>query len=809
MPDTTTSLDLATLSVPIAGMTCTSCSTRIEGVLRNTPGVEMANVNFAAERAEVSFDPERMHEADVVAAIQKAGFSVPDHSVELKITGMTCASCVTRIEKVLAKLSGVRKVSVNLAEETANIEVAQGTATAADMVLAVQQAGYTATVRTGENAELVAEEAAANRRAKKEFWFLMGSAALTLPLVLQMGWQLLGFEFTLPVIVQLALATPVQFVAGARFYRAAWGALRAFTGNMDLLVALGTSAAYGLSIVLISVPELGDGSLHFGASAAVITLILVGKWLEGRAKRGTTGAIRALMRLRPEDAKVLRDGNEVEVPASAVTRGDIVVVRPGERIPVDGTIAEGTTHVDESLVTGESLPVEKQSGDRVTGGSMNVEGFVHIQATTVGADSTLSKIIAMVQGAQGSKAPVQKLVDRISAVFVPVVLLVALIAFGGWMLYGAPATVAIINAVSVLVIACPCALGLATPTAIMVGTGAAARAGILIKDAEALERAHHTTVVVFDKTGTLTRGQPVVTDVVAGEGLTEEQLITLVASAQQGSEHPLARAVLKRAEKDGLQLSAVEGFRSVPGRGLAATVKGEGFRVGNRKLLEEAGIEMVDFEDRAIALEEEGRTVMWVARVAPDKSLLGLVAVGDEIKEGALEAVQRLERASVKTVMLTGDNRRTASAVARALGISDLRAEVLPEEKSAEVRKLSADAEVVAMVGDGINDAPALAAADIAFAMGTGTDVAMETAGITLMRGEPGLVADTISISRATYRKIRQNLFWAFIYNIIGIPLAAMGLLSPVVAGAAMAASSVSVVSSSLLLGKWRPGRRL
>lgn len=795
-----------TVRMPVLGMTCASCATRIERVLKKSGGVEDASVNFASEQAEVSFDPNRMSEMDIAAAIQKAGFEVPDQKIELKIAGMTCAACVTRIEKVLGKLAGVQRVSVNLADESASVWAVPGTAAPADIVLAVEKAGYQASIRTGENAELVAEEEAAQRRAQREFWFLIGAAALTLPLMAQMVWQLLGFHAALPVMVQLALATPVQFVAGARFYRAAWGALRALSGNMDLLVALGTTAAYGLSIALMIAPELGDGHLHFGASAAVITLVLLGKWLESRAKRGTTGAIRALMQLRPDNAKVVRDGGEVEVPASAVARGDIVVVRPGERIPVDGLLVNGNTQVDESLVTGESLPVEKQPGDLVTGGSMNGDGFVRIRATTVGSDSTLAKIIGMVQGAQASKAPVQRLVDRISAIFVPAVVAVALITLAGWLLFGTPVSTAIIYAVSVLVIACPCALGLATPTAIMVGTGAAARAGILIKDAEALERAHHTGTVVLDKTGTLTRGQPVVTHVVADD---EASLIRLVASAQQGSEHPLARAILERAESDGAVLPPVEAFRSIPGRGLAATVQGAELRIGNRRLLQESEIDMSLFEERAVALEEEGRTVMWVARTTPEVALLGLIAVGDEIKPGAVEAIARLERAGVKTVMLTGDNRRTAAAVARALGVGDVRAEVLPEEKAAEVTRLGNGDHLVAMVGDGINDAPALAAADIGFAMGTGTDVAMQTAGITLMRGAPGLVADSISISRATYRKIRQNLFWAFIYNIIGIPLAAFGVLSPVVAGAAMAASSVSVVSNSLLLAKWKPGGRI
>nr|MBC8267124.1 copper-translocating P-type ATPase [Rhodospirillaceae bacterium] len=604
-------------------------------------------------------------------------------------------------------------------------------------------------------------------------------------------------------MLQLLLATPIQFGTGLRFYKPAWGALKAGSGNMDLLVVLGTSAAYWLSVAILMVPELaGDGHLYFEAGAAVFTLVLLGKLLETRAKRGTTAAIRALMDLRPETARVQRDGAEVEIPSSLVQSGDVVVIRPGERIAVDGDIIDGVSTCDESLITGESLPVAKQVGDTVTGGAINGEGLLKVRATTVGSGSALARIIALIQSAQATKAPVQRLVDKIAAVFVPIVVAIAALTFAGWMIFGAVDTsTAIINAVTVLVIACPCALGLATPTAIMAGTGSAARFGILIKDAEALERAHRVNTVVLDKTGTLTEGKPSVRQVVAIDG-DAEALIILAASAQQGSEHPLAHAVLERAGKS--PLAHLKAFKSHPGRGLEAELDDLSLLIGNRRLLDEQGVALGSLEDQCVSFEEDGATVMWVAEKGPELRLLGLIAVADAIKAGAETAVAQLKRAGIETVMLTGDNARSAASIALAAGVDRVIAEVLPEDKAREVRSLQAAGRTVAMVGDGINDAPALAAADIGIAMGTGTDVAMHTAGITLMRGDPELIAASIRISSATYSKIRQNLFWAFIYNIIGIPLAAAGLLSPVIAGAAMAMSSVSVVSNSLLLKRWK-----
>jgi len=598
----------------------------------------------------------------------------------------------------------------------------------------------------------------------------------------------------------------VQFGLGWRFYRAGWKALRAGAGNMDLLVALGTTAAYGMSIYLLF-RHAGHGMphLYFEASAAVITLVLLGKWLEGRAKRQTTDAIRALNALRPATARVVRDGSEIELPVEQVKVGDLVAVRPGERVAVDGTITAGRSHVDESLITGESMPVAKTAGDRVTGGAVNAEGALTVLTLAVGAETTLARIIRMVESAQAGKAPIQRLVDRVSAVFVPAVLGIAALTLLGWVVATGNWELALINAVAVLVIACPCALGLATPTAIMVGTGVAARHGILIKDAEALEVAHAVTRVAFDKTGTLTEGRPALVAIHAAAGQTRDDVLRLAAALQQSSEHPLARAVMDKARAEALVLPQALDARALPGRGLEATVSGQVLVLGSSRLLRELGPDAAALAAEAEALEAQGRTVSWLMRRNGEAAeLLGLLAFGDSVKASAHAAVARLHALGVRTVMLTGDNRGSAEAVARELGIQDVRAEVLPGDKAALVHELRQAGEVVAMVGDGINDAPALAAADVGIAMSTGTDVAMQTASITLMRGDPRLVADALDVSRRTYNTIRRGLFWAFAYNVIGIPLAALGYLSPVFAGAAMALSSVSVVGNALLLRRWR-----
>ncbi len=787
---------VATVSLPVRGMTCAACSTRLEKVLGKVEGVSAASVSLAAERADIRFDPGVTGPAPLAEAIGRAGFSVPDDEMELSISGMTCAACSTRLEKVLARLPGVASAQVNLATERARLSFLPGTVAAADAVAAVEKAGFGARLVTGTDEQWVREEAEHRRALRRQVLMFSVSALLTLPLVAMMAGELLGIhELMLAPWVQLLLATPVQFWIGWRFYVGAYKSLRGGAGNMDVLVALGTSAAYFLSAWNVA---RGHGHLYFEGAAVVITLVLLGKMMEHRAKRSAAGAIRALMKLRPDTARVERDGRLVEVPAGAVAVGDVVVVRPGERLPVDGTVVEGESQADESLITGESLPLAKALGDAVVAGSVNGDGLLRVRADRVGAESTISRIIGMVQGAQASKAPVQKLVDRISAVFVPAVVSVAALAFLGWWLVGGDAEAAFVAAVSVLVIACPCALGLATPTGIMVGTGVAARHGILIKDAVALERAHHANVVVFDKTGTLTEGHPAV---VAVDG--EADLLLLAASAQQGSEHPLGKAVLARAVGEGLGLHPVSEFRSLTGRGLVATVDGRALAIGSPRLMAEREVEMAPFAEAAEAEEAKGRTVMWVAE--GDRAL-GFIAVADPVKPSAIEAVARLRAMGVETVMLTGDNRRAAEAVAGVVGIDRVVAEVLPEDKAAEVARLKGEGRVVAMVGDGVNDAPALAAADIGVAMGTGTDVAMQAAGITLVKGDPALLPPALSVSRATYAKIRQNLFWAFFYNLVALPAAALGFLTPVVAGAAMAFSSVSVVTNSLLLRRWRAG---
>jgi P-type Cu+ transporter len=723
-------------------------------------------------------------------------------TIELDVEGMTCASCVRRVEKALSAVPGVLGTSVNLATERATVEATS--AVPADALrAAIEKAGYTAREPVVNSTEPAAGSRLPDWRP------VASSAALTIPLVAPMLLSLLGIDWTLDGWVQLALATPVQFWLGWRFYRSGAKAIRARAGNMDLLVALGTSAAYGLSAYLLfRHPDHGAPHLYFEASAAIITLVLLGKWLEARAKGQAADAIRALNGLRPTTVRLRRDGAEIELPIEQVSVDDVVLVRPGERMPVDGEVLEGRSHVDESLITGESLPVVKGAGDRVTGGSVNGDGALTVRTLAIGAETTLARIIRLVESAQAAKAPIQRIVDRVSAVFVPVVLGIALVTLAGWLFAAADWEVALINAVAVLVIACPCALGLATPTALMAGTGIAARHGILIKDAQALEVAHSVTTVALDKTGTLTEGRPSLVGVIPGAGQPGAEVVRLAAALQQHSEHPLAQAVLARARADQVVVPVAQSARALPGRGIEAVVQGRRLLLGSTRLLRETGASPAALAGESRRLEDQGRTLSWLVETGADGGspvVLGLLAFGDAVKPSAREAIARLQALGIRTVMLTGDNHGSARVVARELAITEVRAEVLPADKAAVVRELRATGEIVAMVGDGINDAPALAAADVGIAMSTGTDVAMETAGITLMRGEPRLMPDAIEISRRTYRKIKQNLFWAFAYNVLGIPLAAFGLLSPIVAGAAMAFSSVSVVSNALLLRRWRP----
>ena len=732
------------------------------------------------------------------SATHATGYAVAPREIEIAIQGMTCASCVARVEKAIAKVPGVAAASVNLATERATVRAAANVDLEA-VTRAVADAGYQARPIMEEGAEQ-----AAPVPILPDWWPVVIAALLSLPLMAPMIGMLFGRHWALSPLAQLALATPVQFWLGARFYVGGFKAVKARAGNMDLLVALGTSAAYGLSIYMMvthagaSVPHL-----YFEASAVVITLVLLGKWLETRAKRNTMHAIRALQALRPERARVRRDGVESDIALSAVRAGDFVVVRPGERVPVDGEVREGESHVDESLITGESLPVAKAPGERVTGGAINGDGLLVIETRAVGAETTLARIIRMVEHAQAVKAPIQRLVDKISEVFVPVVLVIAVVTLTAWGFATDDWERALLNAVAVLVIACPCALGLATPAAIMVGTGVAARHGILIKDAEALETLHKVTRVVFDKTGTLTEGRPSVTRI-ESPGMPEDDALRLAATAAAGSEHPLARAVAAFAKARGITVAAASAHRALAGRGIQAELNGEQIYFGNDRMMQELNIGTAHLDAVAARRRAEGRTVSWLAR---ERTLIGLIAFDDAPRALAAEAIARLHARGIYTVMLTGDHRASAERIAAVLGVDDLRAEVLPEDKVNAVNAYKADGETVAMVGDGINDAPALAAADVGIAMSSGTDVAMHTSGVTLMRSDPMRVVEAMDISSRTVRKIRQNLFWAFIYNVIGIPLAAFGMLNPVIAGAAMAMSSVSVVTNAALLRRWKPDR--
>jgi len=722
-------------------------------------------------------------------------------TLDLPIGGMTCASCVGRVERALRKVPGVQDASVNLATESARITYAPSEEMEARLRRAVRDAGY----EPGSAAAADGHEPSTWAGAAP----VAAGVLLSLPLLAPMLGQAFGVHWMLPAWLQFVLATPVQFVLGTRFYKAGWHALKALSGNMDLLVAIGTSAGWGLSVWLWL--SAGTDHLYFEASAVVVTLVLLGKWLEARAKRQTTDAIRALHALRPEIAHVLgRGGAERDVPVAEVLTGDRLVVRPGERIPADGTVEQGQTQVDESMLTGEPLPVAKAEGGKLTGGSINGEGRVVLAVTAVGQETVLSQIIRLVEDAQAAKAPIQRLVDQVSAVFVPVVLAIGLATLLGWLWAGAGVETALIHAVAVLVIACPCALGLATPAAIMAGTGVAARHGILIKDAQALEIAHRIDTLAFDKTGTLTVGQPRLAAFVAAPGVDEADALAAAATLQAGSEHPLARAVVGAAKERGLAVGQPDAVRAVPGRGSEGELGPRSFLLGSLRWMEELGVPPGALEGEVPRLEADGATLsLLVERRTGGLTPLALLAFADEPKAGAGEALAALRERGLRLVLISGDNQAAALAMGQRLGLreSEVMAEVLPADKAARVAALKEGGHLVCMVGDGVNDAPALAAADVGMAMATGTDVAMRAAGITLMRGDVSLVGGALDISHRTVRKIRQNLFWAFAYNVAGIPLAALGFLSPVVAGAAMALSSVSVVTNALLLKRWRMRR--
>tara|TARA_R110001599_G_scaffold100094_2_gene256404 strand:- start:16259 stop:18712 length:2454 start_codon:yes stop_codon:yes gene_type:complete len=793
------------ITFAINGMSCAGCASSAEKALNGLDGIGTASVDFATERAQVS--PGGVSAAALVQAVKDAGYTPETSWVDLDITGMTCSGCAASVERALENVPGVADAEVNLALERARVTwLGHDVATAA-LVDAVKVAGYGAQPRFSD-AEARRQHAAAQadvaaRALRLDALILAGAIIVTAPLVAMMVLPAFGVAYHVPAWAQMALATPVQFIAGARFYVGAWRAVKARSGNMDQLVALGTSAAYALSVwMMLNQGINAVGHLYFEASAVVITLVLAGKLLESRAKRGTTAAIRKLMDLRPERARVQRDGNVVEVAIEQVQIGDTVVVMPGARIPVDGTLTSGRAEVDESLLTGESVPIAKTSGDMLRAGAINGSNEVHLSATRIGEDTTLARIVRLVESAQTGKAPVQRLVDKVSAIFVPSVIAIAAVSLISWLVAGAGAETAIINAVSVLVIACPCALGLATPTAIVAGTGAAAKAGILIKDIGVLERAHALDVVAFDKTGTLTKGAPALTDIVA-YGRSEDDMLRIAAAVQTGSEHPLARAVLAAAEaRDVLGLKAEDVLAHV-GSGVEGRVDGARVLIGNRGMMKAVDINIdAKIEGDLARIEKLGRTAVLVAI---GNVVSGVIGLADTVRSETPLAMRMLAQRGIQTVMLSGDSADAAKAIASEAGLADVRAGLTPDSKVDAIHELQGAGRIVAMVGDGINDAPALAAADVGIAMGSGTDVAMESAGITLMRPDPRLVAGAIDAARVTWNRIRWNLFWAFIFNVVGLPLAALGYLSPEVAGLAMALSSITVVTNSLLLRGWKP----
>jgi len=786
----------------ITGMTCAACANRIEKNLSKVEGVKKVNVNLATEKAAIQYDPKQASIESILEKVKKTGYGVQEEKAKFDIIGMTCAACATRVEKGLNKVDGVIKASVNLAMETANVEYIPGQVSVDQMIAAVKKAGYDAKLKGewNEDYEKNAREKAYKIQRNK---FLIG-AIISIPFLIQMVSDLVmhyggGFSFHMNPWIQLILATIVQFFAGGHYYRDAYHAVRGGSANMAVLVVLGTSTAYLYSLIIT---VLGTGhELYFEASVIVITLIILGKLLETRAKGQTSDAIKKLMGLQAKTAHVIRNGQEADIPIEEVVEGDILFVRAGEKIPVDGVILEGSSSVDESMLTGESMPVSKKQGDQVIGATLNKNGSFTFKATKVGKDTALAQIVKLVEEAQGSKAPIQHLADKISGIFVPIVILIALATFTVTF-FVAGFTPALISMVAVLVIACPCALGLATPTAVMVGTGKGAENGVLIKGAEHLQNAQRITTVVLDKTGTITKGQPEVTDIISFGNLKEEELLQIAATAEKGSEHPLGEAIVKGAKEKGLALKEAIHFQAVPGHGIQVEVDGRHVMIGNKKMMLDHQIDIQNAASKMEKLESEGKTAMYIAI---DQTLEGIIAVADTVKETSAEAIRRLKKMHIEVVMITGDNRRTAEAIAKQVGVDRVLAEVLPEDKSKEVEKLKKDGKTVAMVGDGINDAPALAAADVGIAIGTGTDVAMEAADITLMSGDLIGIVNTIRLSKATMRKIHQNLFWAFAYNVVLIPVAAIGLLNPILAGGAMAFSSVSVVGNTLFLRKWKP----
>lgn len=791
-----------TITLKINGMSCAACAARIEKGLNKASGIKEVNVNLAAEKAVLEYESGTIKVADIVTKVKKLGYSVPVEKVELKIEGMSCAACSARVEKNVNRVPGVKEASVNLAAGTAVVEYWVGHIIPEDFITNIKKTGYDAYLLSDNQPNEWLSGDSDELRTRR-YWLLF-SAILALPFAIIMFGNAAGIilpDWLTSPLTQVVLATPIQFFAGAPFYKGAYHALRGGSANMDVLVSLGTSVAYFYSLgALLFIPA---SHLFFEVSAILITLILLGKYLETAAKGRTSDAIRKLVGLQPKTARIIRNGEEKEIPVIEVKTGDIVIVRPGERIPVDGKVAEGYSAVDESMLTGESLPVDKNTGDEVTGATINEFGVLKIEATRVGKDSVLAQIIRVVQEAQGSKAPIQRLADKFAGIFVPVVITIAIAAFIYWFWFGDAGNLprALLNTTAVLVIACPCAMGLATPTSIMVGTGRGAENGILIRGGEHLERTHRINTIVFDKTGTITKGEPELKSIVTDEKFRdrEQELLALLAGVEKNSEHPLARALVKGVEKRIPELAAAEPgkFNAVPGKGVSCRINDKEILVGSRRFMEENHIETSNMSEIIDKMQEAGETTVLMAE---NGQLAVAAGIADMVKENSREAIQSLKSMGIEVWMLSGDNLLTAKSIAAEVGIDNVLAEVLPEDKAREIQRLKADGKIVAMVGDGINDAPALASADIGIAMGTGTDIAMEAADITLMHGELRKIVSAINLSKVTIRNIKQNLFWAFIYNVIGIPVAVAGLLSPVIAGGAMAFSSVSVVTNALRL---------
>lgn len=791
----------------IQGMTCSACANRIEKTLSKMDGVEEANVNLALERSTVTYDSDKVTTQDFEEKIKKLGYSVIQEHVNFDVVGMTCSACANRIEKRLNRMDGVSNANVNFALETVAVDYNEQEVNTQDMMAAIEKMGFELMLEQDAESKVDHKDEEIKKQKRK---FII-SAILTFPLFWTMvaHFNFLSFIYMPDILMnpwlQLALATPVQFIIGAQFYKGAYNSLRNKSANMDVLVALGTSAAYFYSLYLsfewMNNGEVGDPELYFEASAVIITLILLGKLFEVQAKGRTSQAIQKLLGLQAKTARVVRDGVEQEISIDEVVQGDIVLVRPGEKIPIDGEIIEGQSAIDESMLTGESIPIDKVAGDTVIGATINKNGSLQIKATNVGKDTALAQIVKVVEEAQGSKADIQRLADRISSVFVPTVVGIALVTFLIWYFAVTPGDFrsALIPTISILVIACPCALGLATPTSIMAGSGRSAEIGILFKGGEHLEHTQSVDTVILDKTGTVTKGEPALTNTIVANGFDEQEVLQLVATAENQSEHPLAQAIVKGVKDQGIDVLTADSFEALPGYGIEAVVSGREVLAGTRKLMRERNIDMGDANEEMEKLESEGKTAMLIAI---DQQLAGVIAVADTVKDTSKEAIERMHELGLDVIMLTGDNTRTAQAIADEVNIDRVIAEVLPEQKSDEVKKLQDAGKVVAMVGDGINDAPALAMADVGMAVGTGTDIAIEAADITLMRGDLNSVADAIMMSRKTMRNIKQNLFFAFFYNTIGIPIAAIGLLAPWVAGAAMAFSSVSVVLNALRLQK-------